>query len=95
MRTQIEPGESLNLNVIVLDNQPAKTAALYWRKLGRGGFKKVELRHIARAVYSVTMPAAKEDFEYYISAKTASGQKLAWPATAPAQNQTVVLAFRE
>jgi hypothetical protein len=91
VRTQIEPGESLNLKVIVLDNQPAKAAALFWRKLGPGGFKKVNLRHIARAVYSVTLPAAKEDFEYYISAKTASGEKLVWPATAPAQNQTVVL----
>jgi hypothetical protein len=93
VRTQIEPGESLNLKVIVLDNQPAKTAALFWRKLGRGGFHKVNLKHIARAIYSVTLPAANEDFEYYISAKTASGENLVWPATAPEQNQTIVLSF--
>jgi hypothetical protein len=82
------------LNVIVLDNQPAKTATLFWRKLGPGGFKKVNLKHIARAVYSVALPAAQEDLEYYISARTASGEKLVWPATAPAQNQTVVLFLR-
>jgi hypothetical protein len=94
VRTQIEPGESLNLNVIVLDSQPARTAALFWRKLGQGEFKKIDLRHVARAVYSVTLPAAKKDFEYYISAKTASGEKVVWPATAPEQNQTVVLSLR-
>ena len=91
VRTQVEPGESLNLNVIVLDRQPAKTAVLFWRKLGRGGYKKVNLKHVARAVYSVTLPAAKEDFEYYISARTVSGEDLVWPATAPEQNQSVVL----
>jgi hypothetical protein len=93
VRTQVQPGESLNLNVIVLDNQPAKSAALFWRRLGRGEFKKVNLRHVARAVYCVTLPAAQEDFEYYISAKTASGENTVWPATAPAQNQSIVLSL--
>jgi len=93
VRSQAEPGEALSLSVIVLDNKPARTAALFWRKLGRGGFRKINLRHVARAVYSVTLPAAGEDFEYYLSAQTASGAKLVWPATAPRQNQTVVLSF--
>ena len=91
VRTQIEPGESLKLNVIVLDNQPAKTAALFWRALGRGEFKRINLQHVARAVYSVTIPAAQEDLEYYIAATTLAGDNLVWPATAPAQNQTVVI----
>jgi hypothetical protein len=91
VRSQAEPGEALSLSVIVLDNNPARTAALFWRKLGRGGFKKINLRRVARAFYSVTLPAAGEDFEYYLSAQTASGAKLVWPATAPKQNQTVVL----
>jgi hypothetical protein len=94
VRTHVQPGESLHLEVIVLDNQPAKSAALFWRRLGRGGFQKVNLKHVGRAVYSVALPAAKEDIEYYISARTASGRKLAWPASAPEQNQTVVLSPR-
>jgi hypothetical protein len=91
VRTQIEPGESLNLKVILLDDQPVKTAALLWRKLGRGGFTKVNLRHISRAVYSVTLPEAKGDFEYYIEAGLANGNEMNWPATAPALNQTVIV----
>ena len=92
VRTRIEPGESLKLNVIVLDNRPAKTAVLCWRELGRGEFKSVDLRHAARAVYAAAIPAATEDLEYYIAATTQTGEKLVWPATAPAQNQTVVIA---
>jgi len=92
VRTQIEPGEPLKLNVIVLDNQPAKSVALFWRSLGRGGYQKVNLTHVARALYAVALPANQEDFEYYITAQTATGEKLAWPATAPVQNQTVVTA---
>ena len=91
VRTQVQAGESLQLKVIVLDNEPAKSAALFWRRLGRGKFQKVNLQHVGRAVYGVTLPAAREDMEYYISARTASGRKLVWPASAPAQNQTVVL----
>ncbi len=91
VRTQVQAGELLHLKVIVLDNEPAKSAALYWRRLGRGGFEKVNLQHLGRAVYAVALPAAREDIEYDISARTASGRKLVWPASAPEQNQTVVL----
>jgi len=91
VRTQIDAGESLKLKVIVLDNQDAKTATLFWRELGHGGFQKVDLTHVARSVYSVSLPAAGHDCEYYISAKTAAGENLVWPPTAPAQNQTVVI----
>ena len=92
VRTRIEPGESLKLKVMVLDNQPAKTAALFWREMGRGEFKSVDLRHIVRAMYTAAIPAATEDLEYYVAATTQAGEKLVWPATAPAQNQTVVIA---
>ena len=94
VRTQIEPGELLTLKIIILDNQPAKNAALHWRNLGRGEYKTIELSHVGRAVYSVSLPRATDDLEYYISAKTGSGEKLRWPATAPKQNQTVVLSAR-
>jgi len=36
------------------------------------------------------LPAARDDFEYYIEASLAGGEKLRWPATAPQLNQTVV-----
>lgn len=91
VRTQVQAGELLHLKVIVLDNEPAKSAALDRRRLGRGGFEKVNLQHLGRAVYAVALPAAREDIEYDISARTASGRKLVWPASAPEQNQTVVL----
>ena len=40
VRTQVQAGELLHLKVIVLDNEPAKSAALSWRRLGRGGLRK-------------------------------------------------------
>ena len=43
--------------------------------------------HVGRAVWSATLPAAQEDFEYYLTA----GGNLVWPATAPGLNQTVVV----
>lgn len=44
----------------------------------------------ARAVYEAKLPLAQDDFEYYVSAETAGGNQLIWPATAPQLNQTVV-----
>jgi len=90
LRTLLEEGETLKLKVIVLDNQPANSAAIYWRPLGRGEFQKQDLTHLARGVYSVTLPPVLTDMEYYVVAETAGGKKLIWPATAPEMNQTVV-----
>jgi hypothetical protein len=43
-------------------------------------------------VHRVTLPpAGDQSFEYYITATTAGGQQLTWPATAPKNNQTVVV----
>jgi hypothetical protein len=103
-RTQIQEGESLNIKAIVLDNDPPKSAALYWRAMGQGKFAKVDLRHVARGVYTVTLPTGEGSgrtkgsvrskgpgMEYYIEATTAGGERLIWPATAPEMNQTVVV----
>ncbi len=93
-RTHLAADESLNLKVIILSKNGFTDAALFWRPMGKGEFEKVELKHIARAVYSVSMPADKiaaKDFEYYIKAEFNSGGELYFPASAPAINQTVVV----
>jgi hypothetical protein len=84
-------GEALPLRIIALDKQPVKSVSVHLRPLGGGKWKKVTAKHIARAVYQANLPSAKKDFEYYVATETANGQKLVWPATAPAMNQTVVV----
>jgi len=84
-------GESLPLRIVALDKQPVKYVSIGRRPLGSGKWKRISAKHLARAVYEAKLPAANEDFEYYVTAETVSGQKLIWPATAPAMNQTVVV----
>jgi hypothetical protein len=91
-RTNATAGESPTLKVIILDNQKPKHADLYWRRLGgRQEYSAINLTHIARAVYSVSLPLLTEDIEYHIKAITADDKKLYFPATAPTMNQTVVV----
>jgi len=90
-RTLVEPGEQMTLRAIVLDSQPARSVTLHWRPLGEKPFRQLNLHHVARSVYKVTLPETKQDFEYYITARTAEGDALVWPATAPAINRTVVV----
>ena len=91
-RSVLEAGELLTLRVIVLDNQPSRSAALRWRHLGRGAWQTVPLQRLARGVHTVTLPpVAEESLEYYVEAETAGGVLLRWPATAPKLNQTVVV----
>lgn len=88
----VKQGESLTLKVIVLDHERPAAAALHWRPLGQGAYRQIALSHVARGVHRVTLPpAGDQSFEYYITATTAGGQQLAWPATAPQNNQTVVV----
>ena len=91
VRNQAAPGESLNLKVMLLDNQPARSLTLFWRPLGQGDFRKVELKNQARQVYQGNLPPAESSFEYYLEATTSADQKLLWPATAPKLNQSVVV----
>jgi hypothetical protein len=80
------------LKIITVDKEPLKSISLRIRPLGHGRWKTIPVHHIARSVHSATLPAAREDFEYHITALTKRGDKLVWPATAPALNQTVVVA---
>lgn len=91
VRTSLVAGEPLKLTVIVLGGKP-QAAELCWRSLGPGEYAKVPLRHVARGVYTVTLPpeAVKDDFEYYVRA-VVGGRPLVFPPTAPSLNQTVVV----
>ena len=93
IRTSLVAGEALKLKVIILTGQPPKEAALHWRAMGQGEYQRIPLKHIARAVYTVTLPpaATQADLEYYVEAVTAEDQPLRFPASAPTLNQTVVV----
>jgi len=90
-RTSLSAGESLRLKIVLLGYDQVKQAKLYWRPLGKGEYRPVSLKHVARAVYTATLPPARADLEYYIQAETREGGTLTWPATAPDLNQTVVV----
>lgn len=91
-RTSQSTGEQLPLRIIALDQEPVKSVTVHVHPLGGREWKTIPARHLARAVYEARLPAARDDFEYHVTAETAGGQKLIWPATAPAMNQTVVIA---
>ena len=91
-RSVAQPGEALTLRVIVLDNEPPRSAVLRCRALGQGPWQSWPLKRVARAVHTVTLPpVTDESLEYYLEAETAGGALLRWPETAPAINQTVVV----
>lgn len=93
IRTCAAAGESLRLKAIVLSPDSPRETALYHRPLGaQNPFEKLPLEHVARGVYTVSIPPPSDDFgyEYYIEAIGGNGQVARFPATAPAINQTVV-----
>jgi hypothetical protein len=90
-RSVVSKGETPTLKVIVLDNEDPAEAVLCWRALGAGEFRGLPLRHVARGVYQVILPAVPDEgAEYYLRVMTAAGKPLVWPATAPGQNFTIV-----
>ncbi len=96
VRTAIAEGEPCHLTAILVgvpENATVRNARVHWRTLGTGAFAELPLRHVARAVYEVTLPpeASKADFEYYIEATVENAPSLRFPVTAPARAQTVVV----
>lgn len=87
-RTQLYPGEELNARAVVLGNP--ESVQLHWRALGKGEFKTQSCHRIARAVYRISLPPQRDDFEYYVEAKTAQGS-VVYPVSAPKLNQTIVV----
>ncbi len=103
VRSSLMAGEDLRLEVIILAQNRAKNAFLYWRSIGADKYNEIALTHIARpaplrggarGVYSVTIPAReikKADLEYHIKVTADNGRSIYFPATAPKMDQTVVI----
>ncbi|MCC6125640.1 MAG: hypothetical protein IT426_11800 [Pirellulales bacterium] len=91
VRTGILAGETLAIRAIVLGSEPSE-AAVFWRPLGAGEFKRAVMQRLPRGGYAATLPAAEltDDFEYYLEAKNGSAA-LKFPATAPEKNQSVLV----
>jgi len=95
VRTNLDSGEVLSLEVIILDKGAPKNMELYLRPLGSGAFQKKPLTHVARGVYRVEFPAADRDMEYYVKAVSSGGADLYFPPAAPKINQTLVVSSTE
>jgi hypothetical protein len=89
-RGGLEEGEELKLKVVVLTKGQPASAELFWRPLGQGRFTPVPLRRVSRGVYTVTVPNANSDIEYYIRV-AADDQVVYFPPTAPELDQTVIV----
>ena len=85
-------GEALALKIIALDKAPVKSVSVRVRPLGQGKWKSIPASHLARAVWQVMLPTAREDFECFVEAQLADAKTLRWPATAAQLNHTVVIA---
>jgi hypothetical protein len=93
VRTSFLRGESLSIKVCVLAEKPSRELTLYWRRIGRGRFTHLPLRHVARGVYRAEFPSAAtrgEDVEYYVECIADDGKRIIFPATAPKVGQTLV-----
>lgn len=91
VRSSVSRGESLKVRPVVLAKVSAGSPVIRWRKLGQKNWQECTAVLAGRSVWSAKLPAATEDFEYYITVNAADGQKLVWPVTAPARNQTVIV----
>ena len=90
VRSLARQDETIHLKIIALARQPVRRVTVKLRRLGGGDWQDLPARHVARATYSVELPPLHDDVEYHITAETADGRNLVWPATAPALNQTIV-----
>ncbi len=91
VRTSLEPGEPLALEVLVLSKDKPAASTSIWRPMGRGAFAKVPLGAMRPGASSRHPSAPSGDgIEYYIEVG-ADGGTARFPATAPALNQTVIV----
>ncbi len=92
VRNTLRKGESLNLEALFYGPSPERVS-VKWRRLGRGEFQKMDFKHVARNVYSVSIPAGRitGDFEYSVEASGKAAGHHLFPPTAPEMCQTVVV----
>jgi hypothetical protein len=95
VRTSVPAGEVLALRVLVLAKEPPAEAYAWVRPMGGTATIRLPLQHVARGVYTASLPAQDADtvaFEYGVTAVWRDGRMAQFPATAPAVGQTVVVA---
>lgn len=81
----------LVLLVLILPCSALARPVAWWSfDEGKGTHKSKQLTHIARGVYSLTLPPQPNDLEYYIQAQISTGN-IVCPLTAPNLNQTVII----
>ncbi len=89
--TQWNSGEPMEIRPFVLSSSAVRQVSLFWRPLGKGGFRKMTAAHIARNAYRVTVPEPVDGcVEYYLRAELVDGKMIHHPVTAPGMNSTVV-----
>jgi hypothetical protein len=94
VRSSLNTGEDLRLKVIIIAEKKPEDAFLYWRPMGTDDYTMVALTHIARGVYSVTIPTREiknNDLEYHIKVTIDDNHSIYFPPTAPQMDQTVVV----
>ena len=92
VRGSVMEGEALELKVIILAQGNITDAALHVRAAGEPAYRTIPLRHVARGVYRVALPAAEGlVMEYYVSASLPGDRSLAWPASAPRLGHTLAV----
>ena len=87
-------GDPVRIKALTLAARPAESVTAYWRPLGKGNWKTLDIPRRARGVFEGEIPAnvpGDGDFEYYLEARMADGAKLVWPAAAPTQPHSVII----
>jgi len=88
----LQSDDDFHVRVRVLSNAPDIQGKMLWRKLGKGQYHEIPLKHLARNVFEINVPVAdfRADFEYYFQVE-AGGKSLVYPATANDINCSVVV----
>jgi hypothetical protein len=97
-RATVAKGEALSVRALVLAKAASQCAAptLLSRASGSSGaFASLAMTRAApgRAVYTAALPAATDDFEWYVAVQcaAAAGGRIVFPAGSPAAAQSVTL----
>lgn len=77
-RTLLHSGEDLNMRIRILTSSDITSVDIFWKPLGTKSFEKKAIDHEAANVYKLNLPV-KQDIEYYIEVKLASGESLKYP----------------
>ena len=90
--TQVKTGAPHEIRAFVLSGPPCTGLNLHWRPMGNGAFQTLRGTHRSRQAFRVSLPTdSQTTLEYYLEAVLGDGQKVLWPATAPALNPTVIV----